>query len=71
MTLKAKVSGKDLEPETFTKPGSYTYTRDLPPSVVDTNLVPVNFVLDKAALPSTTDGRELGAVVTGVGLETK
>jgi len=71
MTLRAEAAGRVLDPETFTKPGSYMYSRDLPASLVDTNLVPVNFSLDKAALPSTTDGRELGAVVTGVSLQTK
>lgn len=71
LTLRAEAAGRSLDSETFTKSGSYTYSRDLPASLVDTNLVPVNFSFDKASLPSDTDGRELGAVVTGVSLETK
>lgn len=71
LTLQANAAGRELDAETYSKPGSYKYSRELSPALVDTNLVPVTFSFDKAALPSTTDGRELGAVVTEVSLQTK
>ncbi|MCU1258008.1 MAG: hypothetical protein JWO80_893 [Bryobacterales bacterium] len=69
MTLSADVDDDTLEPETFSAAGNYTYLRDVPPSVLLTNLVPVIFTLDKAAPPSIDDGRELGAVVTEIALQ--
>ncbi len=69
LTLSAEAAGHALEPETFSKPGSYTYARELPPSIVDTNLVPLNFTLDKFTPPSAADGRELGVVVNSAALQ--
>jgi hypothetical protein len=69
--LRAEAGGKALAPETFDKGGSFTYARDVPAATLDTNLLPVTFTLDKAMPPSPGDGRELGAVVTAIGLEPK
>jgi hypothetical protein len=71
MTLSADVGEVTLAPETFTRPGSLSYSRDVPPSLFGPNLLPVVFYFDKALAPLDTDGRELAAVVSEVSLEPK
>lgn len=71
LTLSAKVNGAGLEPETYTKPGDYTYQRDISASLLSTDVVTVDFLLDKALPPTSTDLRELGVVAQAVGLEAK
>lgn len=71
ITLAARVGGASLVPETYSKPGDYVYTRDVPASALAGDVVSVEFSLDKAIPPSPADQRELGVVVTSVGLETK
>lgn len=71
MTLNANANGRRLEPETFSKAGPYTYSRDLSADVIATDIVPVKFSFDKALCPSETEARELAAVVTLVGLQAK
>ncbi len=68
MTLCADVDGYPLAPETFTKGGLFDFSRDVPAEWVDTNVVPVHFTFDRAAPPTSADQRELGAVITEVGL---
>jgi hypothetical protein len=68
MTLCADVDGYPLAPETYSKGGLFDFSRDVPPHVVDTNIVPVHFAFDRASPPSPADYRELGAVIAGVGL---
>jgi hypothetical protein len=53
---------------TFRKAGSYDYTIEIPPRLCLTNVLPLDFSLDKAIPPRPEDGRELGAVVSYVGL---
>jgi len=69
ITLSAEVNNIQLAPQTFDKEGEYLYTRDIPPMKAATKIVPVRFSLDKAAPPDTTDGRELGIIVTSIALE--
>lgn len=71
ITLASRVGGAALAPETYAKPGDYVYTRDVPASALAGDVVSVEFSLDKAIPPSEADQRELGVVVTSVGLETK
>ncbi len=71
VTLTANVEGVPLAAETFSKPGDYTYRRDVPPGAFPAEAVTVNFVLDKALAPGEADHRELGLVVTSVGFEAK
>lgn len=68
MTLTADVDGEDLAPETISKPGAITYSRDIPASALQSNLVEVHFSFDKSARPGNGDSRELAAVVSKVGL---
>ena len=71
MTLCTDAGGYPLDPQTFSVPGPYTYSRDVPASALDTNILPVKFSFDKATPPSDTDARELAAVVTSVELQPK
>ena len=71
ISLSASVNGNKLPPETWSKPGNYVYQRDLPPELMTGDGVRVDFELDKAMPPNEKDGRELGVVVSKVGLELK
>jgi hypothetical protein len=71
MRLSASVNGTALDPETYTAPGDYVYRRELPANLLVGDPVRVDFSLDKAIPPGTTDLRELGVVVLAIGLETR
>jgi hypothetical protein len=71
MTLQAATEGESLDPEIYTKGGSYTYTRELSKELMTTSVLPIKFVLDKALPADKSDGRELGVIVTGIELQTK
>jgi hypothetical protein len=72
MALSAAVGGTMLSPETYTQAGPYTYTRDVPANLLTGDAVRVDFQLDKAIPPGTSgDQRELGLIVSAVGLEAK
>ena len=71
VTLTASINGTDLEPETYSRTGSDTYKRNVPPALLTTDTVQVNFRLDKAMPPGGGDLRELGLVTLSAGLETK
>jgi hypothetical protein len=71
VTISASVNGSPLPPETYSKPGEFTYSRDVPPNLLTGESVRVDFTLDKAMAPSEADQRELGVVVLSVGLELK
>ncbi len=69
MTLSAQVEGLRLEPETFPRAGDYEYARHVPPAAFKADSITVDFSLDKALPPGDVDQRELGVIVTTVGLE--
>ena len=69
--LSASVDGVALPEETYTKPGAYVYSRDVPAQALAKRVVTVSFVLDKVLPPSDADRRELGVVMTAVGFEAK
>ncbi len=71
MTLSASVGGQKLPPETYTKGGEYTYTRDVPSSALQQDTVSVDFALDKFLPASPQDARDLGVIMTMVGFEAK
>jgi hypothetical protein len=68
ITLSAAVDGFQLAPQRFEKSGQFTYTRDVTADHLHANSVPVEFTLDRALPPGPLDKRELGIVVTEVGL---
>jgi len=71
MTLTAFVDSKPLDSETFGKPGTYDFVRDVPACALDTNVVPVRFELDRYSPKTATEGRDLGVVVLMAALEPK
>ncbi len=71
VTLSASAGGAALQPEPLAEAGEYTYTRDVPASVLGGDSVTVDFALDKALSPGDVDKRELGIIVITVGLEPK
>jgi hypothetical protein len=71
ISLTAKAGAKVLPPETYTQAGEFVFTRDLDPSLLAADSLTVEFSLDKFAAAGEFDGRELGLIVTSVGLEPK
>lgn len=69
VTLTASIQGAALGSETWTKPGDYVFSRTVPASLLAGEAVKVSLELDKAMSPSQTDQRELGIIVSSVGLE--
>ena len=69
ITLSAEADEAPLAPETFSKGGSYTYSRMVPAALFHATLLPVVFTLDKVIGRSEKDSRELGAVITEVSIE--
>ncbi len=71
ITLSAKVNDVALAPESYTKPGEYTYSREVPAKALQGEAAEVQFTLDKVLPPGAADARELGVIVSLVGLEPK
>jgi hypothetical protein len=71
VTLSATVTGTQLAPETYTKPGEYEYIRDVDPKLLAADAVNVEFALDKFIPAGALEGRELGVIASSVGLEPK
>jgi hypothetical protein len=70
MTLSANTGSYVLEPETFSKGGTFVYSRKIPKESLATSLLPIRFSFDKAKAPFIGDGRELGAIVSRIELLT-
>jgi len=71
VTVSAQVDGARIAPEIFSTPGPHVYRGEVPASAFKKNLVTVDFSLDKFLPASEGDHRELGLVVTSVGLQSK
>ena len=69
LTLNASVNGAPLPPETFSQPGPCEYARRVPPEVLRSGEITVEFVLDKALPPGDLDRRELGLVVVSLSID--
>ena len=69
--LSAAIQGYKLEPQLYTKSGQYTYTRDVPADKLQSDSVRIDFALDHALPPTDTDKRQLGIIVSEVGLVAK
>src|SRR5438874_696322 len=70
-TLTANVNGAPIPGETYSKPGDYVYSKDVPASALGADAVSVEFALDKFIPPGAVDQRELGIVVSSIGFEAK
>lgn len=69
--LSATVNGVPIDPEEYTKSGEYTYSKQVPASALTRDVAGVNFSLSQYLPSGTLEGRELGIVVSSIGLETK
>lgn len=69
--LSASVQGHKLEPQIYAKAGSYVYTRDVPAESLQSEAVRIEFSLDHALDPTAEDHRQLGIIVSEVGLLSK
>ena len=68
VTLSASVNGTALPPQTYSKPGEYTYTAPVPATALSTGTVSAEFATNKAMPPANGDKRELALVAVSVGL---
>lgn len=71
VSLSAIAGGQTLSPETYTQAGEFTYTRDIAAKELAGEAVNIEFSLDKFLAAGEADQRELGVVVSSVGLEPK
>ena len=71
MTLSATVNGVALPKQTYRKGGDLLYSQAVPAAALKGEALTVEFELDKAFGPSAQDQRELGLVVSSVGVESK
>ena len=69
--LSASIQNYKLDPQVYTKSGQYTYTRDVPADQLQNEVVRINFALDHSLPPAGNDMRELGIIVSEVGLVAK
>lgn len=71
VTLSAAVENYALAPETYSKTGLYTYSRDVPATVLAVGAVKIDFALDKFLRAGEIETRELGTIFRRVALESK
>jgi hypothetical protein len=70
VTVSAASGGAAMAPETFTTPGKHVYRAAMPASIFAKDSAEVDFSLDRV-LSAKDYGRELGVIVTSLGLESK
>jgi hypothetical protein len=72
ISLSGTIGTTPLPSETYTQPGPYTYTCDVPASLLASDALRIDFQLDKSLAPGAVgDQRELGVIISSVGLEAK
>jgi hypothetical protein len=71
MSISATVNGTGLAPETYTQAGEFDYSREVDGKLLPGEAVNVEFTLDKFLPAGMVEQRELGVIVTSVGLEAK
>ena len=69
--LTANVNGTPIDGETYSKTGDYVYRKDVPASALQPEAVAVEFALDKFLAAGQVEGRELGIIVSVIGLEAR
>jgi hypothetical protein len=67
-TLAASVGATALKSEKYVDAGSHAFTADIPATALTGDTVTIDFSLDNT-LPPAVDKRELGVIVSSVGLE--
>ena len=71
VTLTALLNGTKLGSATWTQAGEYVFTADVPASSLGTEPVTFDFVLDRFLAAGAVDSRELGVIVSRVGLRSR
>ena len=71
VTLTALLNGTTLGSATWTQAGEYTFTSEVPASSIGTEPVTFDFVLDRFLAAGAVDSRELGVIVSRVGLRSR
>ncbi len=66
--LSAKVEGQPLTPQTYTNAGEQLYQADVSAGVLNKDLVTVEVSLDKFLAGGQVEARELGVIVSSIGL---
>ena len=69
ITLSATVNGTLLEAATYTTAGEHEFKKAVPAAALKGEAIPIEFSLDKFIAAGTLDLRELGIVVSVIGLE--
>jgi hypothetical protein len=69
--LSCSVQGLKLDPQVFAKAGAYTYERDVPADKLQDHAVHIDFSVDRTLPPTGADIRQLGIIVSQVGLVAK
>jgi len=71
VTLNASIAGTALGPETYSKEGPYTYTREVPASLIKGAHTRIDFTLDKFLPPVPPEKRQLGVLAFKFELDSK
>jgi len=70
-TLSASVQGTPVGNKSYTAPGEYTFTTDVPAALLKGDAVVAEYSLDRFLPAGAVDARELGVVFISTGLESK
>lgn len=68
VTLKAKIAGVELDPQTYSQAGEHVYQREIPATSLPAEAVTIDFELDKFLAAGQVELRELGVIASTVGL---
>lgn len=68
-SLSATIAGKQLEPQTFDKAGEHRYERMVSADLLQGEVINIDFSLAKFLEAGVADQRELGIIVTTIGLQ--
>ena len=71
LKLTGSVDGTDFGSQTWSEAGDSVFRSEIPGALLRANPVKLDFRLDKAIPPGQGDRRELGIIVSTVGLERK
>jgi len=71
VTVTATVNGTPAGSETYSQPGDYTFSHEVPASALGADVVTAEFSTDKALPPTGLDKRELALIVKTIGLVPK
>ena len=71
MQLSASIQGFKLEPQVYTKSGHSPTRATCPPDKLQSDVVRIDFAVDHTLPPTEDDKRQLGIIVSEVGLVAK